>query len=137
MKWPGLLVTVLLLFSAGPAWAQADVDSAAPNADELPPQHALVRLDPAWDPSGDWIFGTLTFARTQQRRCPAIITHVPDASAYIVGNADSLELAWRDGAALFPHNRTQVDSMAAGATWHRVNLAKALEGVPECLPERP
>lgn len=130
-----LLVTLALsVSSAVSAHAQAD---STPSVDRMPALNTLVRLKPMTGVSGDWILGTLTFAAMQGQRCLVLVTHMPDAPAWVVRRGDSLELAWRGGSAMRPGNRAQIDSMAAGTTWHRVNTAKALEGMPECLPAIP
>ena len=134
MRRIGLVAFALVLCSAGPAWAQAEAESAVPDVEALPPMRALVRYKPRSGAAGDWMLGTMSLASMGQRTCNVVFTHVADDPAYVVFGADSLELAWRDGAALFPHNRAQVDSMAHDVAWHTVNLSRALEGLPECRP---
>lgn len=134
MRRISVLLGLLLVAGASAASAQTG-DEWVPNTDEMPPLLALVRYKPRWAASGDWILGTITSISMRVRTCTAVDTHLLDDPLLVVGKDDSLEVAWRGGSTMHPRDRAQVDSMAAGSTWLPVSLGKALEGVPECVPE--
>lgn len=130
----GVLLGLLLASGASTGLAQAG-DEWVLDTDEMPPPLALVRYKPRSAASGDWILGTMTSILMRVRTCAAVDTHLLDDPLLVIGNDDSLEVAWRGGSTMHPRDRAQVDSMADGSTWLPVNLGKALEGVPVCLPE--
>lgn len=134
MRRVSLVLGLLLAAGASTASAQAG-DEWVLDTDEMPPLLSLVRYKPASAISGDWILGTMASVRMRVRHGEAIDTKLPNDPLLIIGQDDSLEVAWRGGSTMHPRNRLEVDSMAIASTWLPVNLGKALEGVPACLPE--
>ena len=128
-----VLLGLMLMAGAGTVSAQAESDTL-PDATRMPPTRALVRYKPRSGATGDWILGSMAVVRMTGGTCIGVFTEVPDDPIFIVGKRDSLEVASQEGSVMLPRGRAQIDSMAAGATWQRVDLAQALEGIPDCLP---